>query len=186
MASFSYQVFARRQEFLEALGVLVEEEGLRLFGDLSNARQLRPLAFEELPRLPVDSRVRIYASDRQPPPEALDASAIQPGRWGWVQLDLPVEKDRVLFPAVVAARTDWHEGGFRHDDEAAAKLYRRVVKRLQSLKRGPVIARNVQTGASGPVPNSSYSNGAIEWHRSGGLLGQEGVLNIQFEPAAYQ
>jgi hypothetical protein len=186
MPSLSLQIFARRKEFLEALRLIVEEGGLKLFGDVSKSGQLRPLALEELARLPVENRVRIYASDGQPPPEALDASALQPGRWGWVQLDLPVEKDKVLFPATIAARTDWQEGGFRHNNEAAAKLYRGVVKGLQPLKRGAVIAKNVQSGAAGPVPNSYYSSGALEWHRSGGLLRQEGVLNIEFAPAAHQ
>ena len=107
---------------------------------------------------------------------------MQPGRWGWVQLDLPTELPDTLLLGTLAAKSEWHDNDagmtFRNGD--AIKQFAQVSKVIQQPLKGPMWVRNTKTGASGMYRNFCYSEGAKQWLDRGGKLGQEGVANNEY------
>lgn len=147
----------------------------------SDAKDLRLAEPADLRRRPADHRLRVYLAETKPTRESL-ADPLQPGRWGWVQFDLPVEASATLHLGTIAAKSDWHDAdtGRHMRDEAALKLYARIFNVVRRSLRGPMWVRNVKTGAARRYRDLWYSEGARAWVEQGGLLRQEGVANSEF------
>jgi hypothetical protein len=109
-----------------------------------------------------------------------------PGREGWVGLDVPCEDGNRLLMSDLGSRSDWGEGGVRHDSPVAHKLYGRVVKILRRRLKFPTWVVTIRPTVGTPMAckGLGYTPGAEAWFNEGKELWQEGVANQRFMPCA--
>jgi hypothetical protein len=107
-----------------------------------------------------------------------------PGREGWVGLDAPREDGNRLLMGELGSRSDWFEGGFRHDSPVAHHLYGRVLKILKRRLKFPTWMVNIRPDAGPPRSYKSigFSPGAEAWFDEGKELWHEGVANQRYMP----
>jgi hypothetical protein len=180
MAAKIRQFFVTRNEVLALLGSALEQrQGVLLEAGRSG---LSPVSSEDLRKRPADEPIQIFAAESEPPPEAMRGTSPQPGRWGWVQIDLPVENGRTLLLGTIAAKSEWVDGetGLVSRNRSTSTLFNRLAKEMLGGLRTGMRARNVKSGAEDVVKGVQFSSGAEEWVREGGLLRQEGVDNIEY------
>ena len=174
------QFFSTRNEALALLGRALElREGVLLEPGRTG---LSLVSTEDLRRRPADEPARIFAAESEPLPEAMRGASPQPGRWGWVQIDLPVERGGTLLLGTMGAKSSWLETktGLQRRNESAFRLFNRLAKDMLGGLRTGVRARNMRSGAEDIAKGVQFSFGAEKWVREGGLLRQEGVDNIEF------
>jgi hypothetical protein len=108
---------------------------------------------------------------------------LNPAERGWVVMSVPRTVGSKLLVCQLGARSDWWDPvqSTVRENPAAIRLYDKVWKRLKTRLTFPVWGKNVITGAASPYRSMGYSQGAKEWTRSGGILAQEGVANIEYE-----
>lgn len=188
MATRSFGLFMRPQEF----SLVVQEVTTRLGLTAILVKRGRNPRLE-LPQMPGP----IVMSDgsaadwlfltREPPDLAtIDPRELRPGKWGWLQCDVPREEGRVLYLAEVAAKSDWYDQQTRQvlENPEALSLFRRVAPYFRRRLRRPVWVHwapgaGPEAEAS-PFRNLGYSAGALEWVRGGGQLAQVGVPNVRY------
>lgn len=96
-----------------------------------------------------------------------------PVKWGWVDTDVPVEANNMLFIAQMASKSDWWDSEHKQVVEIPKghELFKKIRPMfLKHLKR-PVWARGVEGGAR-VYREIGYSVGAAEWENNGGELRQ--------------
>jgi hypothetical protein len=174
------QFFARRDEALDLVESLVRF--LRLNIVESEGNKLKVIEPSDLRDRPADRPLRIYLAETKPTEDSLKAHPLQPGRWGWVQVDLPIELPDMLLLGTIGAKSDWHDpdAGLTRRSEKAPDLWARVSRVVGKALKGPMWVRNVRTGAARPYRKLQYSEGAKQWLERGWKFRQEGVANTEF------
>jgi hypothetical protein len=102
--------------------------------------------------------------------------------WGWVEIDVPRERDGVLYLAQMGAKSDWYDEAADavRENSDGPSLFRKIARELSGELAGPTWARNVVYGGEEAYPSILYSPGAAELAGSGGELRQPDVDNIVF------
>lgn len=147
----------------------------------SERNKLKVIEFSDLRQRAADRPLRIYLAETEPTRYSL-AHPVQPGRWGWVQVDMPIEQGDTLLLGTIAAKSVWHdaETGLTTHNQDALDLFARVSKVVSKGLKGTMWVRNVKTGAAARYRDLRYSEAAKEWLLQGGKLRQEGVANSEF------
>jgi len=148
----------------------------------SERSKLKLIEPSDLRQKAADRPLRVYLAEAEPTRYALEAHPLQPGRWGWVQVDMPIEQGDSLLLGTIAAKSVWHdaETGLTWHNQDALDLFERVSKVIRKAVKGPMWVRNVKTGAARRYRDLRYSQAAREWLLQGGKLSQEGVANSEF------
>jgi hypothetical protein len=148
----------------------------------SEGSKLKLVEPSDLRQKPADRPLRVYLAEAKPTKSALEGRVVQPGRWGWVQIDMPMERGDTLLLGTIGAKSDWHDAdaGLTMKNEDALDLFTRVLKVVGKALKGPMWVCNVKTGATRAYRDLRYSEEAKEWLRRGGKLRQEGVANSEF------
>src|ERR1700686_4718902 len=179
IATRHLQFFARREEALDLFESVVSF--LRLHAVESERKQLKLIEPSELRQRVASRPLRVYLAETEPTRNLLEAP-LEPGRWGWVQVDIPIEQGDTLLLGTIGAKSVWHdaESGLTTPNQDALDLFDRVSKVVRKALKGPMWVRNVKTGAARSYRDLRYSHAAKEWLLQGGKLRQEGVANIEF------
>ena len=174
-------LFMRRNESLSLVQELCDHGHLSLIRQQNNRLEINSLTAIGAER--PDVWVRVYLADGPPGREAL-TPPIQPGRWGWVQFDLPLEHGDRLYAATVRAITSWHLPGSSvvADNPSSLALFKIVAGRARRIATAAAVVRNIKFGGEGRASNTWCTLGAQEWVKRGGFLMQEGVENTRFTP----
>jgi hypothetical protein len=181
MASRGYSFFARRDEAVAILEKAVDELRLVLITDEGGFEPLEVTDIANVRHLDPQKPARLEIATTFPTRALLREEEVTPGKWGWVTLDLPQERDGQLLMATVGTKTVSVEGGHPRSDEIATTLFNTLKKAFKSHSQGRLTVRNVVTNATGPATGIGILPGGMDWVEAGGHLRQEGVLNIAFE-----
>jgi hypothetical protein len=124
----------------------------------------------------------IFVATVRPEINTLDANDLHTAEWGWVQIDVPRAKDGVLLLSTLAGKSELYDAISNQKivNNDVTKIFDRVARFLKKRLMRPVWARNVIDDKAQRYNQIWYSSGAADWHRSGGVLQQEGVDNVVF------
>lgn len=180
MSTKNFQFFALPDELSQMLQALAAADDL-WFVVPDNGRY-RQMTLDELAGGSIDSFEHLFIATSPPTDDQLEADKVVPGKFGWLQFDIPKRSGKQLFVADFAMKSDWYDEKSKNVlvNTQLARVYRRLRKRLRDLLGSPVWARNVKTGGASAYSDMGISLGAAQWEKEGGELRQCGVENIRF------
>ena len=181
MSTKNFQFFALPDELSQLLQALAAADDLWFVVPDDNSRY-RQMSFDELAGGSIDSFDHIFVATSPPTDDQLEAVEVVPGKFGWLQFDIPKRSGKQLFLADFAMKSDWYDEKSKKVlvNTQLARVYRRLRKRLRNLLGSPVWARNIKTGGAAAYSDMGISPGAEHWEKEGGELRQRGVENIRF------
>ncbi|MCZ7586784.1 MAG: hypothetical protein M5R36_27515 [Deltaproteobacteria bacterium] len=102
----------------------------------------------------------------------LRADHLEPGKNGWVQLDVPRTDGQCLLACQPSTKSDWWDAKEQKviDNPAAIKLFEKFWRKWKKHFTYPTIVKNTKIGASALYRDIGYSQGAAEWYRNGGRI----------------
>lgn len=182
MATRRAQFFICRDEFLDVLDTVASELGLVVVSMQPGGRGVAVVSVDDLRG---SSLRRIYLAQSEPSGDTLldvQEGLLSPGKWGWVELDLPIEDAGSLLLASIGTKSEWVDAqGRSYDNPAVLVLFKKITSGFRPLLTGPVWAGQSSSDVWREYRDLRYSECAARWRRSGGHLKQEGVLNVEYE-----
>jgi hypothetical protein len=106
-----------------------------------------------------------------------------PAKWGWILVEIPRQKEDILYLAQMSAKSDWYDSVSKqiHDNNVPFNLFRMAKNVFERHLLRPVYIREVGSEKSRVCKGLCYSRGIIELVRSGTKLRQEGVEHTEFD-----
>ena len=184
MTTKTTQFFSRLDEFLAILADITVRLGLHVILYKGGGEPVTYQVKSDITLSVVNEfhASRIYLAEFSPDMPSVDPCNLNPAAWGWIQVDLPKEKDSVLYMGQISIKSDWldREHAIVRDNLNFVKKYNCVVNQMKKKFASPVVAENVVTTAKATYKNIYYLPSAKVFAETGGQLMQEGVKNVRF------
>ena len=184
MSTRTFLCFIRLPRFIELINQIVELLELypilqRLRGDPIQFIPIeRPITIEKIKNTNAD---RLYLAIKKPSIECLDLHGFQPARLGWIQIDLPREKNGTLLMTDIGVKTDWYECDVKYENKELSRIFNKFISKLRSHMKHPIKIYFVG------YPNSIktydkvwYDESAKDFFVNGGELMQYGISTARF------
>jgi hypothetical protein len=125
---------------------------------------------------------RVFFARQKPDLQIVDPRHLHPGKWGWVDAEIPREEDLTLLMSSIGAKSNWYDTELHAilENAESLHLFRAIAPSFRKHLHRPVWVSNVLGDTPQPYQNLGYSDGAAQWVAEGGVLRQSGVANIRY------
>ncbi len=125
---------------------------------------------------------RVYLAPTKPRANQLDPAAVNPARFGWVEIRPNLIKERVLLMGDLSVKSDWYNVVTQemHDNPESLALFQKCRAKLRRWLPYVPRVRGIQDNRWYFRRSLRHSDGILSWIRDGGALAQWGTGNIEY------
>ncbi|MHB8750376.1 MAG: hypothetical protein ACYDBJ_14435 [Aggregatilineales bacterium] len=124
----------------------------------------------------------VFIANEKPDLIHFDPVIPNPAKWGWLHCDVPRESDNSLSLSELSAKSDWYEKAVTKilENRASLRLFNQVKPHFVKRLTYPIWISGRDKTKVRADRSLGYSQGVVNWVRSGGILIQKGVPNTYF------